>query len=77
LEGKEHLQNLKAKLGPWVGRAILWGVQTYLHRDGLDGKAGVCTTFNSGEYQPQYEDGYGVSMVILELKMAFRCSLYH
>jgi|ERR1700760_2666973 len=61
--------------GPWLARAILWGVQTEIHQDSLDGKGSICGLFNGGSksYLPQNPrtDGLETVIVFPDLKIAF------
>jgi hypothetical protein len=39
----------EADPGPWLGRAIVWKLQVYPHRDGLD--AGPAACFPMGSFE--------------------------
>ncbi|GLB45874.1 hypothetical protein LshimejAT787_3500020 [Lyophyllum shimeji] len=51
--------------GPWLGRAIVWKLDVYMHRDGLDG--GPTATFPMGAYQ-----GGEFYLPDLRLKLTYR-----
>lgn len=62
-----------SRTGPWLAKALLWGLQTFLHVDAMDGEASVCAAFNGGYYQgiEERQDGLETAMVFPELKIAF------
>lgn len=59
----------------WLGRAIVWKLQTHIHADAGDGKFSWCATVNGGQYEsfpdPDVPSKYGTAMVIPQLGLAF------
>jgi len=59
----------------WLGRAIVYKVQTRIHKDNKDGKEAWCGCVNGGSYErlpdPDIDPKYGCAMVFPQLGLAF------
>jgi hypothetical protein len=63
--------------GVWMGRAIVWNLQTHVHVDAGDGVDSWCATVNGGSYRSfpdpdANSDHYGTAMVFPQLGIAIR-----
>ena len=67
---KSHLPD--ASNGPWLGKAILWKLQTFLHTDVIDGPGGICGIFNGGQYIHENDDGLGTALLLPDLGYALQ-----
>lgn len=60
----------------WSARALLWMVQTQLHKDVNDGVNSVCCTFNGGQYRGAAKNNnlssHDAAMFFPDLKVAFK-----
>jgi hypothetical protein len=68
---KAHCLRSKDR-GPWLGKTLLYGVQTGFHFDAHDGADNASASWSVGEFVPEKDSDYGTAMVIAQLGLAFR-----
>jgi hypothetical protein len=79
-EQVDHYRSLQQKgldtaHGPWLGKALLWMLQVYMHKDGNDHEDGYCGVVNTGKYESALKEEYqkyGCALVFPQLGLAFR-----